>query len=163
MSPLVPSAVPPEMIQEYQSAAYSSKLDALLAEVVRHFEDATSKTKTELVDALADIREECAAAGWDGHEARPIESGTLQEADFFMKQLPYSVARPHVAPAASGAVAFEWRRGRDNIMMVTVFGSKKIAYAIIIDGTRKIHGMEPFIESIPQRIEELLVSNFRSA
>ena len=118
--------------------------------------------KSDPLDALADIRDECGISQWDGYKAPPISAETLQEAELFLKQLPYSVAKPHVAPTASGTIAFEWRSGNNSIMLITVSGLGNITYAAIINGVRKIHGMEPFIEFIPQLIIDLLVVNFKA-
>lgn len=161
MSALIATAVPPEMIQEYQSDSVSKELAAMLEQIALHIEDTASRAKTPIADALAEIRDECGEGGWDGQDALPVKPGALKEAEIFAKQLPYSLPLPHVAPTPSGGVAFEWRHGRDTIVLLTVTGMQRVAYAAVIDGARKIHATEPFIETIPRSVEEILVSNFR--
>lgn len=162
MTPLLISPVPPEMIQERQSAAISGKLDDILAEITSHLEDTASRTKSETIESILDIKRDCKITGWDGYDANTISANAADEAELFVKLIPYSVSLPHVAPTPAGAISFEWRRGKNNILLITVSGMQKLAYAAIIDGVTKIHGVETFIESVPQRIDNLLVEHFRA-
>ena len=47
--------------------------------------------------------------GWDGYDADPISSRTVETARSLNRLIPLTVRNPDVAPGPDGTIGFEWR------------------------------------------------------
>lgn len=48
---------------------------------------------------------------WDGENAHPISTATIETARRFSRLLPRDTPAPDIAPGADGTIGFEWRMG----------------------------------------------------
>jgi hypothetical protein len=110
--------------------------------------------------ALAEISQECGVRNWGGNQEAAVSLAALREAELLIRLVPYDIANPELAVTPSGAIAFEWIRGPGNRVMLTVSGSRKLAYAALIPPAGQEHGSEPFVDSLPERVERL-ISKFK--
>ncbi len=152
----------PGIMSEQTKQGVSDNLEVMLAEARKHFEQPISWDKGPMITRLAEIRDECGAAGWDGGSEKPVSLATLQEAELLIGLLPYTAALPNVAPTRAGGIAFEWYGGESNRLMVGLSGSRKISYAALLPGNRQVHGSEPFISSIPESVSAF-IARFNAA
>lgn len=58
--------------------------------------------------ALLDGFEQYASPDWDGYDADPITTETLQAAHDFLLVMPFTLGMPHVSPGSDGTVGLEW-------------------------------------------------------
>ena len=159
----IPASFPSKLItREYQSPAVSEEVRKLLRQTDQHFEQTASASKDELYQSINEIRSECLAANWNGEGAKAVSKDAVEEALLFARGLASFLPIPHVAPTATGAIAFEWRgRGR-RALIATVAGRREIDFAISIDRSLRLNGSFAFADSVPPQVEEWLNEYFRA-
>jgi len=138
----------------------SASIDTTTIEYLERFGLAESETRQELMAELADIYRDCLAPGWDGYGAKSVEHSAVCEADLFISLIPSFAPLPYISATPSGGIALEWRKDRDNILMLTLTGKQQLAYAAVLNGRRRMHGTELFIDEIPEIVAKL-ISNFK--
>ena len=98
--------------------------------------------------ALLGMYRDCVRADWDGYGASPITEDAFEEAKRIIELLPSSIEMPEIVAEPTGDIAFEWRRGRGRVLVISVSGKHRITYAGIF-GDNKVHGSEYFEETLP--------------
>ena len=111
--------------------------------------------KTDVLQSLEDLFEECSEEGWDGNEASPITEDAYLEARRLIDNLPINLRMPEVVPEPSGEIGLEWSRGKDRVFVVSLSGRNEIVYAGLF-GINKVHGIEYFGDAVPSTILENL-------
>lgn len=111
-------------------------------------------------EELSSVAEECAATGWDGYAAIPIERETIWQAERFLKALPLGMPAPAVSAEPDGHVTFEWYKSPRRVMSVSISQEGELHYAALL-GSRKNYGTEPFFGKVPSEIQRLICSVFQ--
>jgi hypothetical protein len=94
---------------------------------------------------------ECAEQNWDGYGAAPVKFVSVAHAIRFLELLPEELELPEVSIDPDGEAAFEWI-GEGRKRFSVSFGEKgRLTYAGLF-GENKMHGIEMFIEEIPNII-----------
>jgi hypothetical protein len=109
--------------------------------------------KTDVLQSLASLFEECSEEGWDGNEAYPITEDAYLEARRLISNLPINLRMPEVIPEPSGEIGLEWSQGKDRIFIVSLSGKNELIYAGLF-GINKVHGVEYFGDAVPSTILE---------
>ena len=95
---------------------------------------------------------DCSESGWDGADARAIDSAALANAERFIRALPDDIQLPEFAPEPDGAVSLDWIVSRYRLFSLSVSASNRLACAWL-DGADKGHCVARFDGiSIPDRI-----------
>ena len=111
--------------------------------------------KTDVLQSLEDLFEECSEEGWDGNEASPITEDAYLEARRLINNLPINLRMPEVVPEPSGEIGLEWSKGKDRVFVLSLSGRNEIVYAGLF-GINKVHGVEYFGDAVPSTILENL-------
>jgi hypothetical protein len=106
--------------------------------------------------ALNQIYQRCQASNWDGEGADPILLETVLEAHKLFSLLPSSVPTPELLPESTGAIAFEWYRGRNRVYVISVCGRKSIEFAGLYGLGNEVHGKVNFEDCLPVAIQDHL-------
>ena len=88
---------------------------------------------------LYDVRD------WDGYDAAPITSETVQTARSFKLLLPREAPEPDIAPGGDGTIGFEWRFGSPehrSLILVDV-GPGDLITARRVDEAGRIERVQP--------------------
>jgi len=110
----------------------------------------------QLREELEEISQECSREDWDNYGATPINPIAVEEAWKILEHMPHFLGLPEVAPEPHGGIGFEWRKGANRVLVLSVVGQHTISFAAIYEGGN-IHGTEYFEESLPSPI----LSQFR--
>jgi len=111
--------------------------------------------KTDVLQSLASLFEECSEEDWDGNEASPITEDAYLEARRLISNLPINLHMPEVVPEPSGEIGLEWSKGKDRTFVLSLSGRNEIVYAGLF-GINKVHGVEYFGDTLPSAILENL-------
>ncbi len=111
--------------------------------------------KTDVLQSLVSVFEECSEEGWDGNEASPITEDAYLEARRLISNLPINLRMPEVVPEPSGEIGLEWSKGKDRTFVLSLSGRNEIVYAGLF-GFNKVHGVEYFGDTVPSAILENL-------
>jgi hypothetical protein len=109
----------------------------------------------DVFNELFEIAEECAEAGWDGENAKPVTKAVFDEGFRFLKSLPLGTAVPSVSAEPDGHITFEWYRSTSRILSVSIDHDGFLHYAAII-GPKKAYGSEPLVTGVPKAIVDLI-------
>jgi hypothetical protein len=115
--------------------------------------DALFGSKVAVIAALHALPRFHDADGWDGGEAKPVDSGAIARAIAFVRALPEGCEIPEVSVEPDGAVALDWMPSRHRMLSISVSGANdRLAYAWI-DGTDRGSAVSRFGGStIPPRL-----------
>lgn len=109
-------------------------------------------TKSQLVETLNEIGEECADADWDGYGAKAVSGDVILRAKEFVHALPSSIPAPEISAEADGQISFDWLPSRTRTFTVSVGAGDRLAYAWI-DGASRGKGTETIKkEALPPRL-----------
>lgn len=135
----------------------------LLGDLALHWiGSATGQTRFgEPLMALNQIYQRCQMEDWDGEDAEPISLEALIEAEKLFGFLPSSIPAPEFLPEATGSIAFEWYRGRNNVYVLSVSGQKTIEFAGLFGYGNELHGKVNFEDSLPSMIRDHLQEFFK--
>jgi hypothetical protein len=111
--------------------------------------------------ALIQLFQRCQEPNWDREGADPISLGTILEAQKLLSLLPSSIPTPEVLPESTGAIAFEWYRGRNRVYVISVSGKKTIEYAGLFGLGNEFHGKANFEDCLPSIIQDHLQEFYR--
>jgi len=100
---------------------------------------------------LAEIQDECSIANWDGYNALPLQTNSLEYAKRFLAFLPIGIEAPAVSIEPDGEISFEWYRSASRILSVS-FGSSGEIHCAAIIGARRFSLSEPIGDSLPSYI-----------
>lgn len=111
--------------------------------------------KENIFNKILHIADDCAVAGWDGDNAKPVIDATLMKAASFLKALPLGTEAPTASAEPDGSLSFEWYRSARKLMSISIGRDCFLHYAALI-GERKAYGTEPFLGSVPEVIIDLI-------
>ena len=131
--------------------------------LVELFDDALDFTRSvslgerlrQMVTALREAYEEASSEGWDGYGGRAGEPLSYIQALSFLSALPSTAPLPEVAVDPDGEIEFEWYRGPRWIFTVSIGRTGTLSYAGLFGGN-KTHGVEQFVEGLPETIAQNL-------
>lgn len=111
---------------------------------------------------LSRVAKECANAGWDGYNAKPISNDAVLTTALAIgfNLIPRTVEPPLIIPEPTGNIGLEWENKDGSIFVLSFSKTNQITYAGIFSDGRKIHGTEPFSTEIPQTILQVLLADF---
>jgi len=118
--------------------------------------------KDELDRELVDIYTECSSGCWDGYRATRITPDAMAGARRFLRELPDGIDVPEVVPESSGSIAFEWDRGQDMLLSISVEGDN-IVYAGILGASNNRSGQASLSLGMPYEVEQILSMHFSKA
>ena len=133
---------------------FSKRIGSIQREIAQMWGSESVTFGRRLADArltLLGMYRDCMRADWDGYGASAITEDAFEEAKRIIELLPSSIEMPEIVAEPTGDIAFEWRRGRGRILVISVSGKHRIAYAGIF-GDNKVHGSEYFEETLPLAI-----------
>lgn len=165
MSALLAQPNPSELISNAYDAGMSGASEDLrnmLAEMSKYWDEPVSRSKAEMKESLARIAVEYSADDWDGEGALGIKHNAIVAARKFMEQLPHSIVWPAIIPVRNGKVAFQWRRGAQSLMIVSVDAASHLSFACVKNDHANRHGTDVVAKEIPEEILDLLHENFGS-
>jgi len=139
----------------------SADADRLLSrfkELARDFfQTATAHRRiVQPVDSLIELYRECANPDWDGEGAQPVGEGAVNEACTLLFLLPPDVSSPTLLAEPSGAIAFEWYKKPNQVLVLSVNGNKSIQFAALLGNGNESHGKVNFSGSMPKEIQDKL-------
>ena len=82
----------------------------------------------EAKEALQDIYQEAIAPGWAGPGSNAVHPLTLDMAQRFLDALPLSMPAPEVNADPDGEISFDWDRGRDRLLAVSISLSGRLSF-----------------------------------
>jgi hypothetical protein len=127
-------------------------------ELVRRF--ARSATGNERLQQplalLEEIYERCRAPNWDSDGAAPIQRAAIRDAQSLLLALPAAFPLPEIFPEGTGAVAFEWYRGRSRRYVATVSGNGTLEFAALAGVGNGVYGELRFTGEVPKLMREHL-------
>lgn len=113
------------------------------------------KSYRETLNALYEVYQECLSENWDGYRAQTVSESDFKNAIRFLDTLPTVIPRPEISVDPDGEFAFEWYRGPDNILTVSIGRLGRLSFAARI-GRRRAHGTDYFADELPAVISENL-------
>lgn len=116
----------------------------------------TWQKKADVIDCVIDTFRKHQKPNWDGYGATPLSETACAEAVLFLNKLPLSIPNPEVVPNPDGDISLEWYLRKRVLFVVTFSGKHIISYAGLFGKVAKLHGTEPFVDSIPSSIIENL-------
>ena len=105
---------------------------------------------------LEEVFIETSRTNWDGYDALPVEKETFLITAKFIKLLPLYVKPLNISAEPDGNITLEWYRSPDWLFSLSIDSRGFLHYAAKF-GTRKKYGSEPFFDSIPQTILDLIL------
>jgi hypothetical protein len=132
---------------EYAPISNDSKTVSENWRTERHFLRHTASDWLPLVNALAEMRAECAAENWDGEGARPVSAAatalTMAVASALFSLVPKGTPPPDVIPEADGEICLTWRADDEHVLSISI-GDLGIAnYAAQLGREGGRHGWTP--------------------
>lgn len=110
--------------------------------------------KAAAISDLAALAGECAAEGWDGNDAAPIDPAAVILARRFVRAMPDVMPLPEFGPEPDGTISLDWIDTRNRMFSLSIGRNNRLAYAWL-DGADKGHGVASFDgRNIPPRILE---------
>ncbi len=104
---------------------------------------------------LCQVAEECESANWDGYGAEPVSIDTYRFAYRFLEALPVGTPPPSVGAEPDGDLTFEWHRGSERTLSVSVSPEGELHFSARI-GIARDYGTRAFLGEVPRRIFELI-------
>jgi len=104
---------------------------------------------------LCQVAEECEDPNWDGFGAEPVSMDAYRLAYQFLEGLPLGTPAPSIGAEPDGHITFEWHRGPERTLSVSVSPDAQLHFAARIRSARD-YGTRPFFGEIPHRIFELI-------
>ncbi len=110
-----------------------------------------SHIRSELVDTF----QECRQADWDGYDGLPVTVDSFVLAKRFLRALPLGAPLPSVGAEPDGQLTLEWSSGVRRTLSISFDPAGDLHYAALI-GPGRMCGTEPFVETVPATILNLL-------
>lgn len=150
---------PPQMVEAGVSAPALA-----MRKVAAYLDAGLSKPASDVRDHLLaqalQIFSSCSNPGWDGDHASPIRPDAMNAALDFICALPRGASIPDVVPEPGGTIGFEWRRGANKILVVSASPKRVLIYAAVLGDEGVAHGTRPFVGTVPNEIQELILDHF---
>lgn len=113
---------------------------------------------TEAIIALDRVAAEGAHPNWDGYGALAISDASYRRARLFLEVLPSTLPVPEIGVEPGGGLTFEWFFGLNGSFSIIIGSTYQLTYAGIF-GAARVHGVEYFVDELPQSI----LANLRRA
>jgi hypothetical protein len=100
--------------------------------------------QTEYV--VDELRQRCQpfqAPGWDGYQALPVSSSSIDRAVQFVESLSHELEAPAVGAEPDGQVTLEWYRGPRQVLSVSVSPDGDLHYAALVGRNRHYGTIAP--------------------
>jgi hypothetical protein len=117
-----------------------------------------SARQPKLASELAQIAIECSKKGWDGYQAEPVSMATCDRAMCFLASLPTWMTAPDLVPEADGQIALEWYQASGRTLSISIGEVGPLNYAGLFGDNQEMHGVEPFLDSVPSRLFGLITA-----
>ncbi|HVN17951.1 MAG TPA: hypothetical protein VMU05_04240 [Dongiaceae bacterium] len=142
----------------------ATRLSELREEIRKHLltSFAVSRTSEPALCELDEIREEAARAGWDGHDAKPVNFDAYLHARRFLEALPTTAPPPDVSADPDGEVSLDWVFGPRKALTLSIGANGRCSYAWV-RGNRKSRGTEWLDDEVPTNILSALAQLVRDA
>jgi len=124
---------------------------AMAAELKIQNSISTIDWRRQLKDRVEEFAEQCSKEGWDGEDAFPISQAAKQTAKLL---IPENAEIPDVEPENTGTFSFDWNRGKNRILSISVFPGKAVFACIL--GSEKLHGEVVLQDQMPEKLNSLL-------
>jgi hypothetical protein len=121
----------------------------------RQLRSSTALGLGAVFNELCEVAEECESPNWDGYGAEPVSTDTYRLAYRFLEALPVGTPAPSVGAEPDGDLTFEWHRGPQRTLSVSVSPDGELHFAARI-GSARDYGTRVFSGEIPQRIFKLI-------
>ena len=108
------------------------------------------------LEALLELYRECAVQNWDGEGAQAVSEATINEAVDLLFLFPSQLPTPSFLAEPSGAIAFEWYKGPNKVLVATVDGTHAVQFAALLGEGNEAHGKANCNGSLPKAIRDLL-------
>ncbi|MCY3942642.1 MAG: hypothetical protein OXG18_02605 [Gemmatimonadetes bacterium] len=108
-------------------------------------------------EALSDAFRDCGQKNWDGYGAAPADPSAAAWAAHVLDAFPSGLGVPEVAFEPDGAAGFEWWRGPDNTLAVSVARDGQVRFAARL-GREQVSGTGAFADGLPS---DLIVAAYR--
>ncbi len=115
--------------------------------------------RQKLKEEAEKIAKECNYEGWNGYDALPIKSSSLENTIRLIKLLPRKIQIPDICPEPNGQIGLEWHPKKGTILSLSAYNDI-ISYAAILGPQCKKYGEEPFTDIIPKTIEDIITNYF---
>lgn len=110
------------------------------------------------ISSLHQIAFECQSPGWDGSDAKPIETMAVFRTEVLIRAIPSSLPMPELAPEPDGQIALDWIQSKNRIFSLSIGKSGRLSYSWL-DGADQGYAVARFDYcSLPPRILEGIVS-----
>lgn len=139
-------------------ASEAAQVIAALARKGReHFLQPLSRSahRNAAMEELATVQEECVHAGWDGHQALPINEDTFRQAYFFIEAFPLELPMPSIAAEPDGYLTMEWHHASRRTLSVSIGAGGDLHYSALF-GVANAYGTEVFSGEVPKVIIDLV-------
>jgi len=105
---------------------------------------------------LDEVFRETLAPDWDGYGALPVEKETFLITKKFLILLPLYVNPPNISAEPDGNLTLEWYSSPEWLFSLSI-DSKGFLHHAAKFGMRRHYGSEPYFDSIPQTILDLIL------
>jgi hypothetical protein len=112
---------------------------------------AVNEPRSRAFEHLDEMFRKAGEENWDGEGAAPADPLSYGYAQAFLRMLPSWVSNPDVFVDPDGEICLEWDRGRRAVFSVSIGRDGTLTYAGLL-GAAKRHGVEPFVDEIPEVI-----------
>ena len=110
--------------------------------------------KSDAIDKLNALADECSSDGWDGEDAEAISRAVTARTIAFIRALPSDLPLPDFAPEPDGSISLDWILSRSRLLSLSVGAGTRLAYAWLDDEDRG-HAVAHFDGAgIPWRVLE---------
>ena len=121
------------------------------------FFDRPGVERSNALEALEEVYQECSQEDWDGYGATPVTRNTLANARSFLNQLPVELsvqADPGAEP--DGHLTLGWYANSDQQISISIDADQNMYYAAHCGSKRRQHGADSFSRGIPAYIVQLI-------
>jgi hypothetical protein len=130
-------------------------LDKARQDAGHHFRESIAFGKLSAYNELLATWEECKIPNWDGCDAFPVQTETLQNTYNFIEALPLGYPLPSVGAEPDGHLTLEWYRHPHWTLSVSISPGGIVYYAALF-GNSDVRGSDPFFGIIPRSILDLI-------
>jgi hypothetical protein len=134
------------------TAAYLNKISQ---DHQSYFAQTAAFSKQPAIEELLVTWEESKITNWDGDDAFPVQTETLNYTYAFIQALPLGFPLPSVSAEPDGHLALDWYQNPHWTLSVSMSPAGILYYAALL-GNRDPRGSEPFFGTIPKQILSLI-------
>ena len=115
----------------------------------------SGRRRTEVLDELCDVADECRLPNWDGYGAEAVSQDSYQVAYRFLEALPVGFPSPTIGAEPDGCLTLEWHRTPHHTVSVSVSPQSELHYSALV-GPNRTYGTEVFFGDPPEVILDLI-------